>query len=361
MTGPDGNLGDILIRRASLEWVRTPSGVSAFVGSHPQSWLDAMDFTAQDTMVFGGSRERIVWLLKGAFGPKKPILVTDPGETWVGRNRLPHHLFHLAVGLVIKARGGAIIIPPHALAQQRAASKSTITLSLHRLFARLADVCLWREPWSKAEARTGVLVPDIAFSRNPRAGADTRDLLIVSLRGDRPLPSRQALDAIRSVGQSTGLEVVAVSQVDVDDERAQTLSSILQTRAVIWDPEDQASAERVSQAYDRAALVISDRLHVLILGLLSGAMPVELAPSPERKIAAHFSTIGLDHISFNAENRSEDEISFWLSAQIQRREEAVAAMRIAHEELQRVADQVGTILRRRSSHAQMTAPKGRRI
>ncbi|MEV8218578.1 polysaccharide pyruvyl transferase family protein [Microbacterium sp. NPDC077391] len=342
MTGPDGNLGDVLIRRLSLDWVRRPGGLVAFVGNHNDSWIRAIGFDEQDRLVTGGGLARAAWMLRAALGRSKPIFVTDPGEVWVGRHRLPHHLFQLATGLIVKARGGKIIIPPHALAQHARAERSGMTLRLHRKFSQLADVCLWREQRSLDIVGVGVISPDIGFSDAARASAidEQRRTLIISLRGDRPFPSTVVLQAIIELARTHSLEIVSLSQVDVDDDRARSIADHLGIRSLVWDPRNSGSEEQIRGLYDNAALVISDRLHVLVLGLISGAMPVELAEKPERKIAAHFATVGLPDISMDTRYSSVDEVTSWLRVQLSRRVEALSVLDSARERLRVIRAQV---------------------
>lgn len=335
LTGPDGNLGDIFIRRASLDWVRNPDGVVAFVGKHEPSWIQAMGFGERDVLVYGGTARRLGWLVSCALARRRPVLVTDPGETWVGRSRFIHHLIHLVVALLIKARNGVIIIPPHALAQQKAAPMWWPTLRLHLAFARLATICLWREPWSYETAKFGDLVPDIAMSADLRLGDPSRErsLCIISQRGDRAPFSKETLDALTQFARDEHLSIVTVAQVDVDEGRALQLAAQTGGTSFVWDSSNPDSEAELRNLYDNAAVVISDRLHSLIFGLLSGAIPLELAENPERKVAAHLRAIGIVDVSMNTAKRPTSDVSAWLRAQLDRSEELKSIAREAHARL----------------------------
>ncbi|MCS5485681.1 polysaccharide pyruvyl transferase family protein [Curtobacterium flaccumfaciens pv. beticola] len=314
MTGPEGNLGDLVIRRLALEWIRDAGNVNAFVGRHSEEWLSAMPFRKEDHLTRGGALARTFWLLRCAVAAGSPVLVTDPGETWVTLRRLPYHLFLLLLSYWLKLRGGSIIIPPHAIAQQKAARISRLTLSLHARFAASASLCLWRESWSHEVTRAGELVPDIAFHLNPVKAQvnQERDFCVVSFRGDRPQPSDHMLDGIQAFADSKQLQPLIVSQVVEDDGYATELGDQRDWPVFCWDPHDSGSEAALLDLYQRARLAISDRLHVLILAAVQGAAPAELVPKPERKIGAHFLAAGFANVSIDSRSLSGDQLIEWL-------------------------------------------------
>jgi exopolysaccharide biosynthesis predicted pyruvyltransferase EpsI len=111
-------------------------------------------------------------------------------------------------------------------------------------------------------------------------------------------------------------------QVREDEDRAGELAVMLGGQFDPWGMRDAVAQEAlVRERYDRARLVISDRLHVLILAALSGAVPVELVPAPTRKIADSFATIGLAGVSADAASLSTDQITAFLAAQLERADE----------------------------------------
>lgn len=318
LTGPENNFGDFYIRRAALNWTAAAIDRSVFVGRHNDEWLAAAGVEKADTVVRGRERHRLTWLLSAAVSRKRPILVTDPGEVWLVRSRYIHHLVHLIVARVITWRHGTVIIPPHAIAQQRAASIWSPTLRLHRALAKLADVCLWRDKSSLEQVGAGDLVPDIAFSGLPRAGHpdEIRRRCLVSLRGDREFPSDECLKGIAMAAGQAEFEIITFAQVDRDSERAAAVAERLGGRhdaRALWKPDAESDLQAM---YDEAALVISDRLHVLALAALSGAMPIEIATNPETKVTAHFATIGVRDISLNSAGRSSEDIAAWISTRL---------------------------------------------
>jgi len=97
--------------------------------------------------------------------------------------------------------------------------------------------------------------------------------------------------------------------------------------------------------YDRARLVISDRMHVLVLAALSGAVPLELVPEPTRKITAAFATIGLSDTTADASTLSADGMLDCMRHQLARREEVSDRVAAAAAELTTVETQVRDAIR----------------
>jgi hypothetical protein len=79
--------------------------------------------------------------------------------------------------------------------------------------------------------------------------------------------------------------------------------------------------------------VISDRMHVLVLAALCGALPVELVPRPTAKISAAFATIGVTDITLDATAGGADELRAFLTAQLERADEMSDAVDAASARL----------------------------
>jgi hypothetical protein len=331
LTGPAGNLGDALIRRGTLDWARgTSDELVAYVGGAPDVWLRQLDLPA-DAVVLREKSSVGRWLWKLATARGRPVLVFEAGEVPLDRGNGLRESVFLAETLLVRLKRGVVVRPPRAV---RAPTQPS--LWLHSLAARASQFALWRDATSQATTHGTQLAPDIGFAAGQRPGlvANERSELIVSLRGRRPLPGPHWAQALVDFAAAHGLRIRTVVQVREDEERARELATMLGGDFDPWGERDAVEQEAlVRERYGHARLVISDRLHVLILAALSGAVPVELVASPTRKIADSFATIGLTGVSADAASLSPDELATFLATQLARADEVRAAVTGAEQRL----------------------------
>jgi polysaccharide pyruvyl transferase WcaK-like protein len=64
---------------------------------------------------------------------------------------------------------------------------------------------------------------------------------------------------------------------------------------------------KVRALYRRAALTISDRLHVLIIAMTEGSVPIAFAPNSAEKLSRPFQALGMDQVAFSAAQYGRDE------------------------------------------------------
>ncbi|MFB7252398.1 hypothetical protein [Microbacterium sp. NPDC056234] len=298
LTGPAGNIGDALIRRETLAWsMGTSDELVAYTGEAPDVWLRQLGLPSGTVVLRSKSSvPRWLWLL--LIAPRHPVLVFEAGEIPLDRGNGLRELVFLAETIIVRLKGGVVVRPPRGI---RAPSQPA--LSIHRLATRLSQVTLWRDASTLATARTGRLAPDIGFSAGTRDGLawSERTELLVSLRGARPLPDAQWLSAVRESASAAGLRIRTVVQVREDEDRARELAELLGGEFDAWgDTDPLVHEEHLRERYDAAQIVVSDRMHVLVLAALSGAIPVELVPHPTAKITNAFAAIGLEGISMDA-------------------------------------------------------------
>jgi len=331
LTGPAGNLGDALIRRGTLDWALGTSEVLvAYVGTAPDVWLRQLGVPT-GTRILRGKRSVARWLWMLATAPGRPVLVFEAGEVPLDRGNGLRELVFLAETLLVRLKRGVVVRPPRAV---RAPTQPS--LWLHSTAARASQFALWRDVTSRATTGGTQLAPDIGFAAGQRPGlpSNERDELIVSLRGKRPLPGPQWAEALNAFAAAHELRIRTVVQVREDEERARELATMLSGEFDPWGERDAVAQEAlVRERYDRARLVISDRLHVLILAALSGAVPSEVVADPTRKIADSFATIGLTGVSADAASLSPGEITAFLTRQITRADDVRAAVTRAEARL----------------------------
>jgi hypothetical protein len=316
LTGPAGNLGDALIRRGTLRWaLGTSDELVVYTGDSPDAWLRQLG-VPDDATVLRSKRSVARWLWMLATAPLRPVLVFEAGEVPLHKGNGLRELVFLIETLLVRLKGGVVVRPPRGI---RAPSNPSTWL--HARAARLSQVALWRDEASAALVGGGELAPDIGFAVEARSDgtADPRDELLVSLRGNRPMPGDDWVAAVRAVAESAGLRIRAVVQVREDEARARELADVLGGEFDAWGDTDPVAHEaQLRERYSRARLVISDRMHVLVLAAIDGAAPAELVPAPTRKITEAFATVGIHGMSLNASQVQPREMQAFLTSRMVR-------------------------------------------
>jgi hypothetical protein len=331
LTGPAGNIGDALIRRGTLEWAKgTSDELIVYVGDAPDAWLRQLGVPS-GTRVLRSKKSVPRWLWLIATSPSRPALFFEAGEVPLDRGNVLRELVFLAETVVVRLKRGVVVRPPRGI---RAPTQPA--LWLHTRAARLSQVALWRDIISAQLASSSAVAPDIGFAAGVRAGRpiDEREELVLSLRGARPHPGPTWVEAVGAFAAREGLRIRTVVQVREDEQRSRELAEALGGEFDPWGDTDAViHEERLRELYDRARLVISDRMHVLVLAAESGAVPVEVAPSPTRKISEAFATIGLGGISFDSAGTDREDIEAFLEVQLRRSKEVQDRVRPAEARL----------------------------
>lgn len=342
LTGPAGNIGDALIRRETLTWaLGTSDELVAYVGDAPDAWLHQLGVpTGARVLRSKRSVARWLWLLLTA--PARPVLVFEAGEVPLDRGNVLRELVFLAETIIVRLKRGVVVRPPRGIR-----APTNPALWLHARAARLSQVALWRDARSAALVGGGRVVPDIGFAAGMRHGSPDieRDELIVSLRGARPMPDAAWVAAVRAVAASADLRIRSVVQVREDEARAREIAEALDGEFEPWNDLDLVHQEEGLRAYyDRARLVISDRMHVLVLAALSGAVPAELVPHPTRKIAAAFATISLHGLSRDSSTCDGDAMQQFLQAQLGRSDEVRSRVAAAARKLTDIEGEIRAVI-----------------
>lgn len=191
----------------------------------------------------------------------------------------------------------------------------------------------------------GELTPDTAFAEPGQRGLphEARRTLLITMRGLRAFPSDAWFEGIGNFALKNDLRIMTMSQVDEDEERSRELAarfgSDLASHVEWGENSDFEQEQAIRALYEQCALVISDRLHVLILSAQAGALPVELAPRAAPKVRTHFETIGYRDVSLDTESTTAAAIESFLNGQLGRPDELVAKIDVAREALRvRISD-----------------------
>ena len=299
LTGAYGNVGDGVIRRRVLQWVRGAGEIHAYVGNAPEDWVEQLGLNG-DVEIYSAARSW-KWVRTLMFGRGRRALVFDPGQVPLGKGARRAEAYYLALTLWTRLRGGVVIRPPRAFA----GTLDPVAFRLHRAGARASNVALWRTPRCETAIGVGEFCPDTAFQEPFEAGSPMveRKRIVVSMRGKRALPSAAWFDSVKKLAVHSGGDVLILSQVREDEVRSNEITERLRISGVgadmlEWGENSDLEQEDVVRAeYARARFVVSDRLHVLILAAKAGAIPLEYTDHHPSKADEHFAAIGYRGVS----------------------------------------------------------------
>lgn len=290
-TGQDDNIGDTLLRRALLSHVGPGHRLSLFVGRASDDFVKGLGVPPESRAFWSFPR----WAASAARAALRgrSVLLLNAGEVAVSRRGGLRIATLVPVIWLTRARGG------HA-AWVGAASPVLRPgwIWVYRLAARACAPVSWRDRDTQRLMRRGALVADLGFGLGTPveqwAPVDERHALVVSLRGDRPPPTDEWLGWVRDLAAEHDLRILVVSQVGTDASRGEQLARSLGGDALPWRGNDHlANEEQVREVYARSSVVISDRLHVLVVAATEGAIPLGWVESGRGKVRRHFDSIGL--------------------------------------------------------------------
>lgn len=281
------NLGDIVIRQRMIDMITHSSvEVHVSVASMPADYLDAFSLPA-DAHVYRSSRSFIGAFLHAALRNKTSI-VFPPGPYPVTTTRgALRGLASVFLSRVARVRGGASITLGKAV---RGRHRGAVLVE--RLLVRSSDVYTTRDEISAAHIGVDVTaVPDLSLLARPH-GEPPKRYVVMSFRSDKTV----SVDFVRAVGdwsRGVGLEPIFVTQVRRDERNHQALADASGAQHLAWaDKTHRQQMNAIMAIYAHAAVVVSDRLHSALLGVLGGAVPVAVCtPDEPSKIVDALSGI----------------------------------------------------------------------
>lgn len=279
--GQYDNIGDVILRRPLLAALREHGRLHIYVGKAPQGYTEGLELRAEDVIYRSFARWYVALMRDGS------DYVFKPGEIQLSAGGMKEHVAMLPAAALVRARGGQVL--------RIGAGARSISRAWARLVkpsVTVATAVYWRDA-ETADSLGGQVMPDLAvLTGSGLPGADRR-VLCISMRGDVPFPSAEWISTIRSLAQSRNLSLSVVTQVARDEARSRLLADELQASLVGWNGRGHAEQERRLRAHYRdCAIVVSDRLHVLLAAVTEGATPLALLSTPSAKIDRHFSAAG---------------------------------------------------------------------
>jgi len=186
-------------------------------------------------------------------------------------------------------------------------------------------------------------MPDWAFRGDSTGTApdQPRSRLVLSYRGDRPMLTPDVLSSVQRFARANSLGLTVAVQVARDSERSRALATALNADLVDWPANlsHDAQETRLRALYRESVLVLSDRLHVLIIAAIEGAVPANLVGEPDIKVARHFDAIGLHDLTLVSSARHD--VPQFLQRMMARAGEVAQRTKGAFETINRSALLVG--------------------
>ncbi|UPK65822.1 hypothetical protein MYP14_11130 [Rhodococcus pyridinivorans] len=329
--GQDDNIGDVLLRRRFLRELRCLGEVHVLIGGASEGFIDAMSFDKSDVLY----RSQTAWLkaLYHAVIRRGVVLAANPGEVRVDRKSAVAYGSIIPAQILSRWRGGKSLQLGVAVKGKHSVLRIPVTI-----FGRNSDLQSFRE---EVEASPDAPVyPDWAFdeSRDTHGVVVARrDVCAVTYRVDRPMLSESALDALRRVCSERDLKIVVFSQVRRDNSRTRELASALGGDVLMWEDDVSHSDQerKIRDLMAHSEVVVSDRIHALIMGTSEGATPLGLIPGSDVKVAPHFAAASIAGISGDITSLGTHAVADFIRGVIDRRTEIEARVDMARA---RVAD-----------------------
>ncbi|MFV0373228.1 polysaccharide pyruvyl transferase family protein [Microbacterium sp.] len=282
--GQDDNVGDSALRRGYADALRRVGTIDAYVGPASDSFVSGLGLATTDSVC----RSFVPWLVSGFRGARPSVIAVNAGEFSMSGSYTVKMLALVPWLRAMRWRGVRVVWLGAAV--PRLVARRTW---LFRALFRSCDEVRWRDGQTSRIFEHAPWMPDWALGLDSRGASRPRTSLVVSLRSDRPYPTPEWLDAVRRCSARLEVETVVIAQVGRDSARARELAAVLGGRAVVFEEGTHAVQEqRVRDEYAGASVILSDRLHALLIAAAEGAVPLAWCEAATDKIQRHFDALG---------------------------------------------------------------------
>lgn len=335
-SGQEDNIGDVVLRRALLTALRPHGRLHIYLSSASANFTEALELAPDDVIyrtmkswrssAYRSARQSTIWF------------VDKPGELQMSTRAVIAQLRHVPLTIAARLGRGRVLRLGIGQRHPRFAPKWV----LRAAFA-FSDRVAWRDTASHQYFKIGQVMPDWGFresSDHANRGASDRHRVVLSYRSDRPRLSEATTSAISQFTEQAGLNLVVVTQVLRDEEAGSQLADELGAEFIGW-PDSRSHAEQealLREVYREAAIVVSDRLHVLIVAATEGAIPFSIVNYSESKVARHFAAIGYPNVTLNTAGMEAPQIVALLIEQTKRSAEISRAVETAVKAVDEIAN-----------------------
>jgi hypothetical protein len=283
------NLGDVALRQQMVSSTRSLGRLNLLVSNCPSDYLKSLKLPRDSLLI----KSRMKWSGRLLYQSlrRASTLVYSPGPQLLeDRPRvIANELIRIAVTCVLRLLGARVIRLGRSFESQGRAM-----LTLVRLHTRMLTVAINRDSRLNPGLANCHVLPDLVLRGGDSEPNFTGRHLAVSIRFDRRFDVDGFARDLRSLADRTGLMPLVVSQVTFDVCRNQDLADRLGARHVGATGGVRQRMNAVSEAYRDSGVVLSDRLHALIMGLTHGAVPWTLNTGNPQKLKAALNEIGLN-------------------------------------------------------------------
>lgn len=342
VTGQADNIGDSLLRRGLIRGLRPQGDLHLLVRALPTSYVDGLGVQPEDVLYIDES----VWLraAKKAGRSGQFAFVMNAGEFQLNRGYAIQYLRYLPTILRARRSGGFAAQLGAGIRTDALRWKPIIQLAL-----RSMDRVEWRDAESRDALGLGGVMPDWGFDEgSPDAWLEgagitrARPWLSISMRGDRPFPSDQWFGLLSAFAAQHGLRPRIVVQVASDTKRALEIGIRMNTDVLTLQGALHSQQETaVRSQYQDSSVVVSDRLHALVVGVTEGAIPVALVDGGSRKIVKHFAAVGATEVVVDSNIVAAGDVLDQLEVSDSGRRRYVTHVTDARKTIQRIVDSLG--------------------
>ena len=348
--GQDDNLGDVVLRRRMLRDLQQLGRCCVYIGRASSGFEQSLGLRDTD-FVYRNFGRFVLDAALSSFAADW-LMCFNPGEITINPKQSLMHAMVIPALLLGRIRGsqrivriGVGVAAPTPKSRWKYAFDATV---------RLSGCNIWRDDTSRDVFGRGTVAPDWAFAAGTLNAPTERRFMGLCLRSDGPDPSDEWIAAIEQVADERHLTPLLLVQVARDEARAQALAKRLNCECVGWGDRSHLEQESaLTAAYGKSEVVISDRLHGLILAVANGAVPVGLMEHPDIKIGRHFDSAGFGPISIDATGWSATAMATKIQEIISTELDISAALSEARAkvlELRKVLQSAYEAPRRRSMH-----------
>jgi hypothetical protein len=300
------NLGDEVINALLVRQLSARMPVVALTSGVPDWYVELFrtHLPAGAAVSFEPSSAQFYLRLAAAGLTERSYLFLSPGDTTSRSTRFtPRDRMMQAL----------VALPQLRLANV-GASFSSLGVPRAHIFAaslRRGAPLTIRDLRSRAKAASeGVtlpVVPDLAYLLG-RETSDQGDKALISLRQVNSTSySQDILVRVIDLVRRAGLEPVVSWQVGRDRDYCEGLARSLGIRFIDFGA-DRPTLTQMAELYRQCRLVVSNRLHVLLIAAAYGAAAFPLVDREETKVRGIFETAGLDDLIIDTD-AGLDEVS----------------------------------------------------
>ncbi len=333
------NLGDCIINELSLREFAKHARVSILESRAPEWLLQRMQ-TVSDISLSSSQSAWYFELVKSLFARRAGFLF-KPGHYYQSDNwrALIRSAALLLFCKTFTACGGKIFRAGVSLGQLGSSQEW-----IQARIARLHTVYGVRDEFSLDYARrlgnkSPVYTPDLAFllPTSELSGSEaSRHLVTISFRSQHDTDESHFLDRIcamlQTVSRSNDLQLKVMQQVAYDAEISGELSRRLECDTEIF-VQSEESVQHIFSTYRSSMLVVGNRLHSLLFGWLSGAIPIPIIDRVKNgKIIELFDKVGLGELIVYSDEVEQFEVR--VRAVLKEKEQWRAKLRQIHVEQQ---------------------------